>query len=77
MTQWDLAGASGVGWASIARIETGRQDPTLGMIERLAEGLGVSPLELLSDAFAPGRRSKTHRTRKTHSTSRSQRRSSR
>lgn len=54
MTQWDLARASGVGWASVARIETGRQDPTTGMLERLAAGLGISPLDLVREALKGG-----------------------
>src|SRR5574337_333901 len=41
MTQWDLAEASGVGYASIARIETGRQDPTVGLLRKLAEALQI------------------------------------
>jgi transcriptional regulator with XRE-family HTH domain len=47
LTQQALAAKSGVGYASIARIETGEQDPTIGMLERLAEALGVDAVALL------------------------------
>jgi transcriptional regulator with XRE-family HTH domain len=50
--QWDLADQSGVGYASIARIETGRQDPTVGMLARLAEALGIEVV----DFFIPIKR---------------------
>ncbi len=48
LSQWDLADKSGVGYASIARIETGRQDPTVSMLTRLAEALSVSVPELFT-----------------------------
>ena len=41
LSQRDLAAKSGVGYASVARIETGRQDPTVGMLARLAGALGI------------------------------------
>jgi len=55
LSQRDLTAKSGVGYASIARIETGRQDPTVGMLARLAEPLGIRVV----DFFQPtGSRSK-------------------
>ncbi len=59
LSQWDLAHKSGVGYASIARIETGRQDPTVGMLTRLAEALGIE----LVDFFIEPRKSATKRAR--------------
>jgi len=56
LTQWELADKSGVGYASIARIETGRQDPTVGMLTRLAEALGIDVV----DFFTEPRRSDPH-----------------
>ena len=50
LTQWGLADKSGVGWASIARIETGRANPRLSTINRLAEALGLDPRDLLPDS---------------------------
>ena len=54
LSQQGLADKSGVGYASIARIETGRQDPTVGMLSRLAEALGIR----LVDFFREARRQK-------------------
>ena len=45
ISQRDLADKSGVGYASIARIETGRQDPTVGILTRLAEALGIDVVD--------------------------------
>jgi transcriptional regulator with XRE-family HTH domain len=45
LNQWDLADRSGVGYASIARIETGRQDPTVSMLTRLAEALNIGVVD--------------------------------
>lgn len=42
MTQEDLAGASGVGVATISRLETGKVRPSLRTIRALAQPLGVS-----------------------------------
>jgi len=54
LSQWDLADKSGVGYASIARIETGRQDPTVGTLTRLAEALGIDVV----DFFTPPAKAK-------------------
>jgi transcriptional regulator with XRE-family HTH domain len=48
LSQRDLAAKSGVGYASIARIETGRQDPTVGMLTRLAEALGIRVVDFFT-----------------------------
>jgi len=50
ISQRDLADKSGVGYASIARIETGRQDPSVGMLERLAEALGIRLVDFFTEA---------------------------
>jgi transcriptional regulator with XRE-family HTH domain len=47
MTQEQLAKKSGVGRSHLARLETGRQDPTLSTIEKLAKALGVKVGRLL------------------------------
>ena len=45
LSQWGLADKSGVGYASIARIETGRQNPTVSMLTRLAEALRIDVVD--------------------------------
>jgi transcriptional regulator with XRE-family HTH domain len=52
ISQRDLADKSGVGYASIARIETGRQDPTVSLFSRLAEALEISLADLVTEAKA-------------------------
>ena len=47
-SQWGLAEKSGVGYASIARIETGRQDPTVGMLTKLAEALEIDVVDFFT-----------------------------
>ena len=47
MTQRDLAAANGVKASHIAYIESGRRRPSISLINRLAETLGLSALELL------------------------------
>jgi transcriptional regulator with XRE-family HTH domain len=50
MTQGDLAIASGVGRATIARLETGSVgQPHMGTITALATALEVPPTELVGD----------------------------
>ena len=41
LTQEQLAEKSGVSRTYLARLETGRQDPTLSTLEKLAKALGV------------------------------------
>ena len=47
MTQSELAKLSGVSHGYISRIEIGMQEPTLGIIEKLAMALRVKPSALL------------------------------
>lgn len=42
LSQRALAARAGVDYTSIARIETGRQDPTVGSLARLAKALGTT-----------------------------------
>ncbi|MBI4391129.1 MAG: helix-turn-helix transcriptional regulator [candidate division NC10 bacterium] len=49
LSQRALADKSGVGYASIARIETGRQNPTLGMLARLAKALNATVADLIGE----------------------------
>ncbi len=46
MTQRELAEKSGVGVATIARVEKGKHQPTFRTIKRLPAALGVDPAEL-------------------------------
>lgn len=47
MSQAGLAKASGVSREYIARLELGRQDPTLGTMQKLAKALKVTVGELV------------------------------
>jgi transcriptional regulator with XRE-family HTH domain len=47
LTQEQLAEKSGVSRTYLARLETGRQDPTLSTLEKLAKALGVKAGRLL------------------------------
>ena len=60
ISQRDLADKSGVGYASIARIETGRQDPTVGMLTRLASALRIDVVDFFT---APTKAKRPARTR--------------
>lgn len=44
-----LAKKANIGYVSVHRIETGKQDPTLSMIVKLAKALGVTVSELLGE----------------------------
>jgi transcriptional regulator with XRE-family HTH domain len=46
-SQADLAARAGLSREYVARIETVRQEPTVGVIERLAKALKVKPGDLL------------------------------
>ena len=48
--QWQLAEQTGIGQARLSRIENGQFDVGVQTIERLAEGLKISPSALLFDA---------------------------
>lgn len=47
LTQQRLSDLSGVSRVSIARIETGKMSPTLGVLEKLAGAMGVTVGELV------------------------------
>ncbi len=49
MSQRSLADKSGVGFVTIARIETGRQVPTLDTLARLAKALNVTVAVLIGE----------------------------
>lgn len=49
MTQSELAKRSGISQAEISRIEHGKHNPSIKLLQRLAEGLGMS----LQVAFVP------------------------
>lgn len=55
LSQWELADKSGVGYATIARLETARIDPRLSTLERLAEALDVDVAGLLAGPQAAKR----------------------
>ncbi len=44
-----LAKKANVGYVSVHRIETGKQDPTLSMLIRLAKTLNVTVAELIGE----------------------------
>jgi transcriptional regulator with XRE-family HTH domain len=46
-TQAHLAAKAGISRGYLARLETGRQDPTLTTLEKLAKALGVRTSRLL------------------------------
>jgi len=46
ITQEELSSASGVGIATISRLETGRVKPSIKTTRALAKALGISPEEL-------------------------------
>ena len=49
LTQRELAAQTGISPSSIARIERGRMEPTLDLLERLVEGCGQELLIHVSD----------------------------
>jgi transcriptional regulator with XRE-family HTH domain len=58
LNQQELAAMSGVGVATITRIENGYVAPHFGTLRKLAAALGVEPTELIVDpaAFSAARR---------------------
>jgi len=49
----NLARRVGASQSHISRVEHGHQTPSLGMIERIADVLGVTPHDLLADDLSP------------------------
>lgn len=49
MTQGDLAERVGLGRTSMTNLESGRQNPPLSILPRLASALGVSAEELIAE----------------------------
>jgi DNA-binding XRE family transcriptional regulator len=47
LSQLELSRRSGIAQESLSRIETGRRDPRLGTLQRLARGLGLSLEQLM------------------------------
>lgn len=47
LTQRELAAKSGLGLATVVRVEKGQQRPTFRTIKRLAAALGINPKELV------------------------------
>ncbi len=52
LTQEALADAIGLAVTYVGQLERGRRNPTLKVVERFAEVLGVDPLALLTPAIA-------------------------
>jgi transcriptional regulator with XRE-family HTH domain len=50
LTQEDLADRSGLDRSYIGGVERGERNPTLSVIEKIADGLGISLAELFSYA---------------------------
>jgi transcriptional regulator with XRE-family HTH domain len=57
VSQAELAEQSGVGAATIARIELGMVKPRAGTVRKLAQALEVKPAELMTPAELLDRRS--------------------
>jgi DNA-binding XRE family transcriptional regulator len=47
LTRYALAKAAGISQVYVRKLEEGRSDPTVGMLQRLAKALGVPVTELL------------------------------
>jgi transcriptional regulator with XRE-family HTH domain len=47
LSQQELAGKAAISRGYLARLETGRHDPTVGVVERLARALRVKVTDLL------------------------------
>ena len=57
-----LAKKANVGYVSVHRIETGKQDATLSMLVKLARGLNVTVAELIGEKPARKRARRRHGT---------------
>lgn len=51
MTQEELAQRSGVAEATISRLESGAQEARISTVRKLAEALGISPQELITQDY--------------------------
>lgn len=49
LSQEEFARKSGLGRTQVVRLESGRANPTLGTMIRIAAALGLRPAELLKD----------------------------
>ncbi len=47
LTRYALAKRAGISQTYVPKLEEGRSDPTIGMLQRLAKALGVPVTELL------------------------------
>ena len=47
LSRYALAKRAGISRVYVTKLETGRSDPTIGMLQRLARALGVPMAELL------------------------------
>jgi transcriptional regulator with XRE-family HTH domain len=50
-TQEHLAFEAGVKRAYLSEIESGKRNPTLDVVEKIAKALGVSPANLIDEEF--------------------------
>ncbi|HXC22948.1 MAG TPA: helix-turn-helix transcriptional regulator [Solirubrobacteraceae bacterium] len=48
LTQEELGHSCGLNMTEVSRLEKARRDPRLGTIVKLARGLGVPPMQLLT-----------------------------
>ena len=64
LSQRDLAQRAGVVYPLVARLEMGQTDPRLSTLERLAEALGLSLVDLLTGPETMKRSAKKRARRK-------------
>ena len=48
LSRYALAQRAGISRVYVAKLESGRSDPTVGMLQRIAKALGVPVTDLLS-----------------------------
>ncbi|MBT9470844.1 MAG: helix-turn-helix transcriptional regulator [Phenylobacterium sp.] len=53
LTQEDLAGEAGLAMRHLGRIERGTSSPTVAILARLAEAMGVTPADFLTAEDLP------------------------